>query len=1777
MAYRRYIKRNGKNYGPYYYESYKENGRVISKYLGKDESESDSVNFSFFKIFFLIFGFIIFLIFVFLFLNNNFTGKVTLLSEETYFPGEKINGTLKLVLKEGEFIPASTFVKINNSGNENIYLLEELISESKTKGDFFLEDIEINGSGFGYGLTEKSKIYPEVFFTLKIIKDTIEEQTEEDTTEEQAEEDTTEEQTEEDTIEEQTEEDTTEEQTEEDTTEEQAEEDTIEEQTEEDTTEEQTEEDTTEEQTEEDTTEEQTEEDTTEEQTEEDTTEEISPITGSVIREFYEIKGSVNANNSFIYKLKEDESVEILNSSEYIDMDIKENIVTITTNYSKYKESLEEKELLIDLSTLNLTAKEGELLIYIFYKEEIIASLSQKISVKKEVKEIVNETLEDIINDSLIINNTIITKNITHLSDLDLNITTDLVRLNSPVKWRKRFNLTENKNISIDIPGEADKIVVYKIVNKQKEEITISNNSDIEIIEENKKIEKKEFELNENETKKDILEVEKNKTEKIENITEDSNEEESEKDTIKDEELKSELDLCVENCEKNFEICINNSNNEKSLCLNSDNFTNEICDNEFNKAKNDCNIKNDECIEFCGNEKHIPITAYIISGKVSAELELDQKKDTSLILNFIKKIFRTFTGRAIDLNESISLNKTIIIEDKTIKKENSTEFEIEYELPGPSSKEEIISDNKRKIIVYSDYHYKNITAYTYLEKQVPENLIKLYWLKTIEVSNETDNKTDNNSYTKSIRQKVDIKTYNLDNDSLGLVDYIEWIVPHLSNQTYELVIEIYDAEHLDENRSLIQNIYNYVNETDGLTYNIPLGDYVRAYFKSNLTNENVIDIYVINTSNATIKVYEKDSDIVIGEINNVISGLYYISLNHSNSNSIFDLKSEDNYINYDYIHDGGDAPVVQSSRIYSETNRTSSILEGYCNASDAEEDYLDYEYKWYNDSIEYIYGNYFKKETISGRYHHTCGIRENDSRVLCWGEVYQGKLGSGRTGGTNVAIPNVTLDTSAYKSVGCGDSHTCGIRENDSRVLCWGDGSDGQLGDGNSGWNYLSGSPILTTDTSAYKKIAVGQDYACGIRENDSRVLCWGDGLNGRLGNGGTDDKYEPTLTTDTSSYIDIACGEYHTCGIRENDSRVLCWGSGTNGILADGKTGIHYSYNPNVTTDTSAYKYITCGNSHTCGIRENDSRVLCWGFSAKGALGQGSSGPPYSFPNPVLTSDTSAYRSVSCGDSHTCGIRENDSRVLCWGYGYYGRLGNGGTDDKYVPTLTTDTNEYKRISLGRDYTCGIRSNDSRVLCWGWGFYGNLGDGILGDHSVCEPNLTLDTSGYLTGFVSGEEQLVSTIIPSFLSKKDKWILSCRSYDSNNYSNWLNSSLFEFPKCVTTLNVTTAHTISSPTDYDCVYVQNGGTLTINDRLNVDVEMIIYSGGTVTHSVNSGVSRSDAYNNVIDYSVNISAYDLIIESGGKISVNAKGYKPGIDSDSEPDGFGLGGGNGTLGIDKSGGGGGYGGKGGAGENCPTDCAGGNIYGSDKNPLYLGSGGGIGPSYDGGYGGGLLFLDVENILIVNGTISSNGGEPEEGIFGAGGGGSGGSVYLISKEFKGSGTITANGGTGGSDEVGGCGGGGRIAYYYENNTFSGTITANKGSSGYGDCEDGTIFNSDVMSQNRFEVRDSTGGTLSVLDDMGHMYLKGNAFQSQGSLNPGVNSFIIENLTGTIIAYINSTGSLFLSGTVSEFSDLSGRTNTNLEIRDSSDILVAFFDNRGNLKLKRNLKEEYEF
>ncbi|EQC50842.1 putative lipoprotein [Bacteriovorax sp. DB6_IX] len=132
-------------------------------------------------------------------------------------------------------------------------------------------------------------------------------------------------------------------------------------------------------------------------------------------------------------------------------------------------------------------------------------------------------------------------------------------------------------------------------------------------------------------------------------------------------------------------------------------------------------------------------------------------------------------------------------------------------------------------------------------------------------------------------------------------------------------------------------------------------------------------------------------------------------------------------------------------------------------------------------------------------------------------------------------------------------------------------------------------------------------------------------------------------------------------------------------------------------------------------------------------------------------------------------------------------------------------------------------------------------------------------------------------------------------------------------------------------------------------------------------------------------------------------------------------------------------------------ADSSGGTTpYGSKTAPVTFGSGGGNASYVYGGSGGGAIKISADT-MILNGTLSANGGNGNYyNNYTGSGGGAGGSIWLnATNSITGSGTISANGGVAGNklNNGGGSGSGGRIAIYQTNNTygFVGSVTVSGG------------------------------------------------------------------------------------------------------------------------------------
>ncbi len=166
MTYKKFIKKDGKIYGPYIYHSRRENGEVVTEYLGKNKNK---------KNLFLIIATVVILLSLSLFFYRFFiggvfvpTGRAILELHTDYKPNETLNGAMKLSLNKGEFVPADSQVVINLAGEVHTYQLRDVITQKPNQGSFYVENLNLNGQGEGFGEAGAKESYPDVNFELDV-------------------------------------------------------------------------------------------------------------------------------------------------------------------------------------------------------------------------------------------------------------------------------------------------------------------------------------------------------------------------------------------------------------------------------------------------------------------------------------------------------------------------------------------------------------------------------------------------------------------------------------------------------------------------------------------------------------------------------------------------------------------------------------------------------------------------------------------------------------------------------------------------------------------------------------------------------------------------------------------------------------------------------------------------------------------------------------------------------------------------------------------------------------------------------------------------------------------------------------------------------------------------------------------------------------------------------------------------------------------------------------------------------------------------------------------------------------------------------------------------------------------------------------------------------------------------------------------------------------------------------------------------------------------------
>jgi uncharacterized repeat protein (TIGR02059 family) len=337
--------------------------------------------------------------------------------------------------------------------------------------------------------------------------------------------------------------------------------------------------------------------------------------------------------------------------------------------------------------------------------------------------------------------------------------------------------------------------------------------------------------------------------------------------------------------------------------------------------------------------------------------------------------------------------------------------------------------------------------------------------------------------------------------------------------------------------------------------------------------------------------------------------------------------------------------------------------------------------------------------------------------------------------------PYGTPTQALQAAMSLGSRHTCVI--SNGNLLCWGDNTLGQLGNGSSGTSsntrptYVVDSQASpTTPLAGVIGVIAATDHSCALI-NTGKVKCWGYGWKiGKYVSSGAASPY-PTFVKDSwintqaqsdasgdlTGVVGLAASTYNSCALI-NDGKVKCWGDDTGG----GKLYRGTGYVLHCANDTFS---VSCGSGSTsnvpisniksivmsaqsaCAIKNDaNGTQLCWGNTdVFGYTFQGENSKMYASS---AHSSVNGSKAFSLGQRTGCGLFEkvagqaisvSGGQVKCWGMNGSKTLGRGDTlpdniADRYNADVVPGLDNAIAISGEMDTFCALLI-DRTAKCWG--------------------------------------------------------------------------------------------------------------------------------------------------------------------------------------------------------------------------------------------------------------------------------------------------------------------------------------------------------------------------------------------------------------------------------------------------------------------------------------------
>lgn len=211
---------------------------------------------------------------------------------------------------------------------------------------------------------------------------------------------------------------------------------------------------------------------------------------------------------------------------------------------------------------------------------------------------------------------------------------------------------------------------------------------------------------------------------------------------------------------------------------------------------------------------------------------------------------------------------------------------------------------------------------------------------------------------------------------------------------------------------------------------------------------------------------------------------------------------------------------------------------------------------------------------------------------------------------------------------------------------------------------------------------------------------------------------------------VDVACGRNHTL-LCTRDGRVYTAGLNTNGQCGHPNTQgdvqlFHRIEVAPFVKEKDAVVKVAAGITFSLALTVS-GKLYAMGSTEKGQLGNGRTGEHFitsnklafnthTEPIPVRALSDKKIVEMSCGQQHSIAMDE-DGYCYTWGFGGYGRLGLGNSDDQLSPVLVPQFARDNAFTRAKHVIAGPTSTviiDRQRLYWLTGKWKMTGDGGSG-------------------------------------------------------------------------------------------------------------------------------------------------------------------------------------------------------------------------------------------------------------------------------------------------------------------------------------------------------------------------------------------------------------------------------------------------------------------------------